>query len=316
MQIFFQIILMLVGLILLIKGSDIFVDASSNIARKLKVPPILIGLTIVAFGTGAPEIVISISSARNGLSGLAMGNLIGSNVFNLIFILGICSLIGPFVVEFKKFYKEFLFSILAAIAVMTMLIFSYDYITRLASAALLVVFAIYMFMIIKQNLKSKPEEEEETQNFKLKPLWLSSLLVLLGLGMILYGADLVVDGAVFIAETFGISERVIGLTIIAAGTSLPELSISIFAFKKGRGDLAIGNIIGSNVFNLLFIMGLTGVITPLTVDPALIIDSVVLLVGSLITLVFLYTGKKMIRLEGVALLAIYFGYMVHMALNM
>ncbi|MCL1925168.1 MAG: calcium/sodium antiporter [Defluviitaleaceae bacterium] len=316
MQIFLQIILMIVGLVLLIKGSDLFVEASSNIAKKLKVPPILIGLTIVAFGTAAPEIVISISSARSGLSGLAMGNLIGSNVFNLIFILGVCSLIGPFVVDFKKIYKEFLFSVFAAIAVLTMLIFSYDYITRLASGVLLVVFAIYMFMIIKQNLKTKEEEVETEASKKLKPVWLSLLLILVGLGMILFGADLVVDSAVFIAETFGISDRVIGLTIIAAGTSLPELSISIFAFKKGRGDLALGNIIGSNVFNILFILGLTGVITPLAVDPALIIDSAVLLIGSLITLLFLYTGKKMIRFEGIALLAIYFGYMIHMALNL
>ena len=322
MQIFFQIILMIVGLALLIKGSDIFVESSSNIAKKLKVPPILIGLTIVAFGTAAPEIVISISSSRNGLSSLAMGNLIGSNVFNLIFILGICSLITPFAVEIKKFYKEFIFSIVAAISVLLLLTFGDEYITRLSSSFLLIIFAFYMFILIKQNLKNKDEEDKDNINeleedgIKLKPLWLSSILILLGLSMILYGADLVVDSAVFIAETFGISERVIGLTILAAGTSLPELSIAIFAFKKGRGDLAIGNIIGSNVFNILFIMGLTGVITPLTVDPALIIDSAVLLIGSLITMLFLYTGKKMIRLEGIALLAIYFVYMVHMAMNM
>lgn len=307
MQIFLNVVLMISGLALLIKGSDIFVDSSVNIARKLKVSPMLIGLTIVAFGTAAPEIVISTSSAIGGHSGLAMGNLIGSNIFNLIFILGLCSLIKPFNIEIKRFYKEFLFSILAVILVLAMLLTSEDYIPTLFSASLLIVFAIYMFLIIKQSSKTEASEEE----FKDKPLYLSIILVLVGLLAIIFGSELVVNSAVFKAETFGVTDRVIGLTVIAAGTSLPELSISVLAFKKGRGDLAIGNIIGSNVFNILFIMGLTGSIAPLEVNPDLILDSLVLLIGSIITFVFLYTGKKLVRFEGAFLVAIYISYMLY-----
>lgn len=311
MQIFFNILLMLGGLFLLIKGSDIFVNSSVVIARKLKMSNVLIGLTVVAFGTATPEILISISSATSGHTGLAMGNLIGSNIFNLIFILGVCSLIKPFTVDLKSVYKEFLFSILAIVLVLAMLITSSYYIPRLFSFSLIIFFMIYMFIIIRKN-NSEEIEEIKDENLKTsKPFYITIFLFILGLALVFLGSELVVNSAIFKAETFGVTDRVIGLTIIAAGTSLPELSISLVSFKKGKGDLALGNIIGSNVFNLLFILGLTGSLASLEVNNALIFDSLVLLIGSLITFLFLYTNKKLIRFEGAFLTLIYISYIVY-----
>ena len=306
---FADILFLIAGFALLVKGADVFVDASVNIAKKLKIPSIIIGLTIVSLGTSAPEAVISITASAKGANALAIGNVVGSNIFNLLIIIGICVLVKPFAVNFRNIANDIWLSVFAGIILLLMMQLSRGYISRVFSGILLAVFIAYMIILIRKAVKSKETNGVNKENGS-KPLWASIILSIAGCALIISGGQLTVNGAENIASAFGISERVIGLTILAAGTSLPELVTSIIACTKGENDIALGNVVGSNIFNLLFVLGLAGIVSPLAIDVNLIFDLLVLTICSMITILFIYTGKRLVRPEGLTMVALYAAYMV------
>jgi len=316
--------LLIFGFALLIKGADIFVNASVGIAKRLKIPRVLIGLTIVAIGTAAPEAVISVTASVQGANGLAVGNIVGSNIFNLMFIIGLCAVIKPMAVKLHEILKDFWLSIIAAAMLLGFMVFSGNIIPRIGSLLFLLVFIGYMIVLVRQALKAKSlegldanEGKESVEEIadKIRPLPMIILFALFGCAMIIVGGQLTVDNATQIAMVMGVSERVIGLTIIAIGTSLPELITSLVACKKGENEFALGNIIGSNIFNILFILGVAGLISPLEIESGLVIDTIFLVIGSLFALLFVYTNKRLGRSEGLAMVLMYIGYMIFAVLG-
>jgi len=316
--------LLAVGFVLLIKSADIFVEGSVSIARILKVPSIVIGLTVVAFGTSMPEAVVSISAAVGGSTDIAIGNIVGSNIFNLLGVLGLSALIKPLAVHFKEIRNDAIISIGAAVALLVVVLVFVNYIPQWISAGFLAVFLVYLLITVRQAMRDreKIEEEEEkeeeppnstkkTKKTNLtKSMPISILLSLVGIALIIGGGQLTVVNAIDIAYALQISERVIGLTIVAIGTSLPELITSIVAATKGEHDIAIGNVVGSNIFNILFILGLTGVIMPLSINMSSVVDLGVLIVSSAVFMLFAFTRRQVGRLEGAAMLAMYVAYLV------
>jgi len=305
---FFWLIL---GLGLLVKGSDVFVDASSGIARNFNVPNLIIGLTIMAFGTSAPEAFIGVRAALDGTSALAMGNVIGSDIFNLIFIIGFAATVTPMNINFKIIARDYWVALSGPIILLMMMLFFDDTIPRVGGAFFLLLFSGYVWVIIRKTLKFRKENPhiEEELIEPIKPLKRNILFALLGLGFIILGGELAVHNAVYIAELLGMSTRVVGLTIVAIGTSLPELIIVFMASRRKESELAIGNIIGSCIFNIMFVLGLSGVIAPLPIESGLIFDLVFLLSGSLIFLFFVHTKKRITRFEGLTMMAMYLAYL-------
>ena len=328
---------LIAGFVLLIVGADIFVEGSSAIAKRFKIPTIIIGLTIVAFGTSMPEASVSVSAAISGNNDIAISNVIGSNVFNLLVVLGASALICPVRVHSVSIKKEIPFSIFLTLVLgvilalgisfdaeadllMGMEIFNHASFTLgiAGGAVLLVLFALYMYWQIRGALKARKkgelDEEPEDENKKI-PAGLAIEMVILGIVGIIMGGDLVVDSACVIAENFGMSQTLIGLTIVAVGTSLPELVTSMVAARKGESDLALGNVIGSNVFNIVFILGASAVISPMTVDILAVYDTIVLLFVSILGLIFAKTSKRFSRSEGAVMLAIYMIYFIYVLLR-
>jgi len=308
-----EALLLLLGFVLLIKGADVFVGSSVSIAHKLKIPPIIIGLTIVAMGTGAPEVVISVTAALRGGGSLAISNIIGSNSFNLMFIIGLCAVIKAIAIDIRVISKDFLLSIFGAVALLIFMLVFNQYIPRLASLFLLVAFIIYLTLLIRKAHNSKEEIEEDAPK-EFRPLPVLALIAVVSCVFIVIGGQLVVDNATQIALAIGITERIIGLTIVAMGTSLPELVTSLVACKKGENEFALGNLIGSNIFNILFILGLSGLITPLEFDSALIIDASFLIAGSLLAFIFALSRKVISRREGFIMVTLYSGYIIAVTL--
>jgi cation:H+ antiporter len=307
----FNCVLLILGFVLLIKGSDVFVDASVGIANKLNVPKIIIGLTIVAMGSSAPEFVISVTASARGSNALAIGNIVGSNIFNLMFIIGLCAMIKPMPVNFREIHKDFLLSIAAAVLLLALKIFGGDYIPRAGSFLLVAIFAMYMFFVIRkgiQNAENAPASSLEDEK-KSRPLPIVILLALFGLAMIISGGHLTVESATFIATEMNVSERIIAITIIAVGTSLPELVICLVACKKCENEFALGNVIGSSIFNILLVLGVSGLIRPLQIDAGLISDTIFLIAGSVLAIIFVYTKRKISRREGLIMTALYLMYM-------
>lgn len=314
MQIVLNIVFLVAGFALLIKGADVFVDASANIARRLRVPSVVIGLTVVAFGTSAPEAVVSISAALRGANSLAIGNAVGSNLFNLLIVIGLCSVIRPIAVNFKEITRDYWVSVGAAFVLLAYIFIFGDIIPRLASAAVFAVFVLYMVLLVRQALRDRPPEEaaEAKEGAEpLKPMWHSICFAVLGAVGIVAGGQLAVIGAIEIATFLGMTERVIGLTIVAVGTSLPELVTSAIAAKKKENDIAVGNVIGSNIFNLMFVLGLSGTLMPLSIDPRLVYDLAVLIIVSVLFLLFTRTKGRVSRPEGAIFVAIYAAYMLY-----
>ena len=321
MNIFLAIIALVGGFVLLIKGADWFVEGSSSVAKLLKVPTIIIGLTVVAFGTSLPEASVSISSALADKNALAISNVVGSNIFNTLVVLGASALIAPVCVQPGSIKKDIPFSILCTVALLGALLLGMDTVDGVSSytlgflggLVLAVLFAFYMYWQISAALKARKagiaEEEEEVK--VLSPLK-SAIFIVVGVACIIIGGDLVVDGASAIAMKFGMSETLVGMTIVALGTSLPELVTSMVAAKKGESDLAVGNVIGSNIFNILFVLGFSALIAPMTVDILSVIDTIAVIGVSVLALVFSATGKKISRVEGGIMLAAYFGYFAYM----
>lgn len=317
-----SIFYLLFGLGLIIIGANGLVDGASSLARKLKVSDMVIGLTIVAFGTSTPEFTVSVYSAINGNTDIAIGNIAGSNIFNVLLILGVCAIITPLTIQKNTIWKEIPFSLLAALMLLFMandIILDHNtanQLTRSEGLVLLgffVIFLIYAFQISRNN----PSPEEANPKAKIYPGWLSILFVLAGLGGLILGGKFFVDGAVNIARGLGMSESVIGLTIVAVGTSLPELATSIVAALKKNAAIAIGNVVGSNIFNIFFILGSTATIKNLPLGNITNIDLLLVAFSSIILFVFSFTfsGRKINRSEGVFLLLIYIAYVFYLINN-
>lgn len=307
-------ILLLIGFALLIKGADYFVEGASSIAKKFRIPTLIIGLTIVAFGTSAPEAAVSITSAIKGQNEIALGNIVGSNIFNLLFVVGIAAVICPLQVKKSMIIKEFPFTLLSCVVLLILVqdrIFgagTTDVLNRGDGLMLLLFFCIFMYYLIEVAVTARETTEEE--GIEAMPLGKSSLFTLGGIVAIVIGGDLVVDSASDIALAWGMSQNLVGLTIVAVGTSLPELVTSMVAARKGESDIALGNVIGSNLFNVFFILGVSACIHPIAVNPSIITDSFFLLIITLVTYLFAVTKKKINKLEGGALVAAYILYMI------
>ena len=292
---------LVVGFVLLIKGADYFVEASSSIARALRVPGIIIGLTIVAFGTSAPELAVSTTASLAGSNEIAVGNVIGSNLFNLLVVLGCCGVIRPFAVQLRWDYAA---SVSVAV-VLFLMIFRDHFLSRPEAIFLLVLFAAFIGLTIRDALANRTEEEEEIQ--VLSPL-VSVVYIVGGLVAIVWGGNLVVDSAKAIALSFGLSQTLVGLTVVALGTSLPELVTSVVASRKGENGLALGNVIGSNIFNILMVLGISSAISPVALIRQNIIDIVLLMVFSIMVWIFAGTRKKIERKEGIIMVVVYLVY--------
>lgn len=308
MQTTLEVAGLVAGFVLLIKGAGVFVDSSVNIAKRLKIPNIVIGLTIVAFGTSAPEAVISVSAALSGANDMAIGNVIGSNIFNLLLTVGLCAVFAPISVRVREISRDFWVSVGAVTLLLLMKLIFNDVIPRTASFVLFAAYAAYVVILVLKALKNRTQKEEK--DTITQPLTRSIFFSVLGIGAIVGGGQLAVNNAVSIAATLGITERVVGLAILAVGTSLPELTTALVACKKGKNDLALGNIIGSNIFNIMFALGLSGMLMPLAIDNSLMFDLAVLGLSSLAFLLFATTGKRIVRIEGLSMLMMYALYMV------
>lgn len=313
-----QIILLLVGFVLLIKSADWLVDGASALAKKHNVSDLAIGLTIVAFGTSAPELVVNIFAALQSHDDIVFGNIIGSNNFNLFMILGIAGLITPLAVQRSTVWKEIPFSLIAVIALflLTTVLFGEGNITlsRFEGIILLLLFAGFLFYVFKQ-LKSDPDDLKiEHKQMTSTKIW---LLIIIGLAGLVGGGRLVVTNAVEMATALGVSQKIIGLTIVAMGTSLPELATSVVAAMKKNNDIAVGNIIGSNIFNIFLILGLSAVLNPVEYNRGFDTDMILLAVGTILLFLTMFTGKKkkLDRWEAALLLTIYLAYTVFLIMK-
>ena len=312
------ILFLVIGFALLVKGADFFVDGASGIAKKLRIPSIVIGLTIVAFGTSAPELAVSMTAALKGSNDIALGNVVGSNIFNTLVVLGASAAITPVIVQkaiIKVDYPISLFiTVLLGIFCLDRVFGSENMmISRIDGIILLLCFAGGMFIVIREGLNNRDESEIATE--KQKPLWLTLILTALGLAGIIIGGDMTVDGAKEIARFFGLSEALIGLTVVALGTSLPELVTSIVAAKKGESDIAVGNVVGSNIFNNLLILGVSATILPMNISTSYIYDIGILLAISVIFFIPMVIKKKVGRLTGILMILTYALYTTYLILR-
>lgn len=315
-------ILLIIGFVLLIKGADFFVDGSSSVAKILKVPTIIIGLTVVAFGTSMPELSVSVTAALRGSNDLAVSNVLGSNIFNLLVVLGCCALVKPVAAKWSLLKKEFPFSILITII---LLLVDSDFsimkvidgnkgfvLGRWAGLLFLILFVLYIYATVKSALRSRAEAKDmEEEEYKTMSPLKSGIYIVIGLIGIVWGGNLVVDSASNIALTFGWSQTFIGLTIVALGTSLPELVTSVVAARKEENDLAVGNVVGSNIFNILLILGVSSFITPITLDVTAVYDTIILIIASIVVYVSAISKREIQRKEGILFLVCYFAFFLY-----
>lgn len=306
-----QIVLLIIGFVMLIKGADWFVEGASSIADKFGIPQLVIGLTIVAMGTSAPEAAVSISAAVKQNAGITIGNVVGSNIMNIFLILGITSAITAIGVQASTVKYEIPF--LIAISVLLPVLGSMGGTVNLADGILMwILFILYLLYLLRMAKKGQAVVEEAPAEAKSKSIWKLLLMVIIGGTCIVVGSDVTVDAATAIAKVFGMSDRLIGLTIVAFGTSLPELITSVTAGIKGKADIAIGNIVGSNVFNILFVVGTTALITPVAFASNFIIDSAIATAAVVMLLIFVLKDYKLKRWGGIAMLVSYAVYFVYL----
>lgn len=311
MGIVLQFVLLVIGFVLLMKGADWFVDGASKIADKFGIPHIVIGLTIVAFGTSAPEAAVSISAALKGSVDLSISNVLGSNIMNVLLILGLSSIIYPLAVKKSaiKFDIPFVFAVSILMLICGTMDGNIGRIDGLIFWALLIGYIIYMIQLTKKSQASDEDFEPAGENDK---IWKLLLLIIVGGVMIVAGSNVTVDAASNIATEFGMDERLIGLTIVAFGTSLPELVTSCIAAKKKETDIAIGNIVGSNLFNILFVLGTSAVITPITYQSKFIFDNVVAILVMVVLWLFVFRKQKLSRAGGIVMLVMYAAYFANL----
>ncbi len=304
-------LLLIIGFILLIKGADFFVEGSSNIATFFKIPTMIIGLTLVAFGTSAPEAAVSIMAIIHNSSDLSVSNIIGSNIFNLLVVLGVTALFKDVLVKREVIAKDYVMSLLCGILLFGLIMVNYIskgilLISRISGGILLVVLFIYLYKLIK-GVNSREIVKKE---FSVMDL----VFTLGGLALVIFGGHLTVKMAMEIARSFGVSERVIGLTVVAIGTSLPELCTSLVALIKGENEIAVGNVIGSNIFNILFILGISSMIRPILISLASLIDIVILIVCTMF-IYFYFKDLKISRKEGISMIIMYLVYCYYLLMR-
>lgn len=299
-----NIFFIVIGIVLVLWGADRLTDGAVAVAEKMKMPQIVIGLTIVAMGTSMPEFCVSLISALKGTSDLAVGNIVGSNIFNTLLIVGVSALVAPMSIMKTTVRKDIPFALVTSTLLLIMCLDG-D-ISRIDAAILFVMFLIFMYITLR-GAKAQGTDVEEKEK---KPMatWLSIVWILVGLACLIGGSNLFVDGATAVATKLGVSEAVIGLTIVAGGTSLPELATSVVSARKGNSGIAIGNVLGSNVFNILAILGLTGVISPMTLKGITMTDLSMMVISIILIWLFSFTKYKIERWEGAILTAVFVGY--------
>jgi len=310
-----SILLLVVGFVILIAGAEFLVRGASSIARRFGISPIVIGLTVVAFGTSTPELAVNIFSALKGSSDIAIGNIIGSNIANILLILGLAALVCPLVVKKNTVWKEIPFALLGVVLVFTMgndLLFdkvSFNAITRTDGFSLIAIFIIFMFYIF-----GIAKVEGQSEHVTVYKTWIASLMTFGGIGGLFWGGNLLVDNAIVLASHAGMSESLIGLTIVAVGTSLPELATSVVAAAHKHNDIAIGNIVGSNIFNVFWILGLTSTMLQLPFNPATNLDVLVSIGATVMLFMVMFIGKKhtLERWQGGLFILAYVVYIVYL----
>lgn len=309
-------ILLIIGFILLIKGADYFVEGSSNLAKALKIPTLIIGLTVVAFGTSAPEAVVSIIASTKGSNEIALSNIIGSNIFNLLAVLGISAIVKGLKANRQIITKDFLFSILATFILIALIFDKFlsgdklNIITRGEGLVLLSILVLYVYSLI---LTASKEKKLIKEKHKLTPK--DILMLVLGILAVILGGELVVKSSQQIALNLGISETLVGLTIVSIGTSLPELVTSIVAAKKGETDIALGNVIGSNIFNILFVLGISSTLSPILVNSQSLIDVLILLGITIICYIFTIYNQRIGRTKGIIMALTYLIFMIYIIMR-
>ncbi len=307
-----NVLFILVGIVLVLWGADRLTDGAVAVAEKMKMPQIVIGLTIVAMGTSMPEFCVSLVSALKGTTDLAVGNIVGSNIFNTLLIVGVSAWVAPMTILKSTVRKDIPFALFASVILLIMCLDGN--ISRLDAGILFVLFLVFMYVTLKGAKTKDDDTTAKTDSFEdnKKPMatWLSIVWIIVGLACLIGGSNLFVEGATKVAEHIGVSEAVIGLTIVAGGTSLPELATSVVSARKGNSGIAIGNVLGSNVFNILAILGVTGVITPMHLQGITMLDLSMMVFSTLLVWLFSFTKYKIARWEGIVLTIAFIGYMV------
>lgn len=303
--------MLIFGFVLLIKGADVFVEGASKIAAMLKIPQIVIGLTIVAFGTSAPEAAVSIASAFKGTAGIAIGNIIGSNICNVLLILGAAGTIGALSIKKNTYKIETPFVILISLVLIGLGYFDGG-ISKLDAAILWGFFLLFLYYLYRLTLSGEDAGDDIPELEEGDKLWKLLIMLVLGMAAIVAGSQFTVDGASNIAKTLGVSDRIIGLTIVAIGTSLPELVTSVSASLKGKTDIAIGNVIGSNIFNILFVLGTAGLVSPSVIpfDPNFITDGIISIAAIVAFMLFIGKDMKLKKAGAIVMLVSYFAYII------
>ena len=306
-----NIIYIVFGILMVLWGAGKLTDGATSIAAKMKIPPMIIGLTVVAMGTSMPEFFVSFVSALKGTSDLAVGNVVGSNIFNTMLIVGMTALVTPMVIAKSTVKKDIPFAVLASAMLLPMAIDGS--ISRIDAAVLFAVFIAFMLYTVRSAKKEKDSCNED--EVKEMPVWRAVAFFVLGLACLIVGSNLFVDGATAVASLLGVSEAVIGLTVVAGGTSLPELATSVVAARKGQCAIAMGNVIGSNVFNILMILGITGMIHPMSIIGITRLDFIVMQLSIILLWIFSFTKYTVARWEGGLLVALFLAYMTWLVIH-
>lgn len=313
-----SILYILIGVVVVLWGADRLTEGAVGVAERLHIPQLVIGLTIVAIGTSMPEFCVSLVSALKGTADLAVGNVVGSNIFNSLLIVGITAMVAPMTILKSTVRLDIPFALLASVMLAA---FCYDgELTRLDAGILFGLFLVFMFITLQHAKRGeKKEESEENEDVKERErtmaVWKMVALILVGLACLVLGSNVFVDGATKVAAALGVSDAVIGLTVVAMGTSMPELATSVVAARKGNSGIAIGNVLGSNVFNILLVIGLTGVINPMHIQGITWIDLSMLILSMVLLLLFSYTKYTIARWEGAVLTILFAGYMTWVVMN-
>lgn len=312
-----SVIILVIGFVLLVKGADFFVDGSGSLAKKFRVPVFIIGMTIVAMGTSAPECAVSISASLSGSNGMAISNVVGSNIFNLLVVCGMCALFQPLVIKKETMKKEFPFSVLAAVllGIMGLIGMMVGHLDGIILVVIFILFLIWMVRSAKKTMQTGGNVDGEAEEIRDLPMWKCLLFIGIGLVAIVIGGQMVVNASETIARGLGLSETLIGLTICSIGTSLPELVTSVVAAKKNQAGMALGNVIGSNIFNILLVGGVASAISPIAMTMNNLIDIVILIIVSLYMMVLVWKKQLLTRAGGVSLLVIYAAYMVYICVR-
>ncbi len=311
MEIVYQVVLLVIGFVMLIKGADWFVEGASKIADRFGIPQLVIGLTIVAMGTSAPEAAVSIASALKGSAEITIGNVLGSNILNVLVILGLTAVVRAIAVQNSTIKYEIPFTIIVT-GLMGVLGLTDGVISRGEGVILWGCFLVYMAYLLVMAKKGQSADAEEKKDEKKDPMWKLILLVIIGVVLIVFGSDFSVNAASELAKIFGMSERLIGLTIVALGTSLPELVTSVTAAIKGKADIAVGNIVGSNIFNILFVVGTTALITPVAYSANFMVDTITAVAIMVLLLICVLPKKKLGRPAGAIMLVGYVAYFIYL----